>query len=119
VAVAPVAQRAEPAGYVTIMEIARHLGRPESTVRHWRNAYRDLLDEQSGPDGSRRYALAVFMEIERLHRAGRSGWDVRAALAGGADAVPSESWHHDLIAAIRELTVAVNRLADRLPPERP
>lgn len=101
--------------FMTVTEIARRLHLPASTVRHWRDVYRDLFGERTNAEGQRVYPLATFMEIERLHRQRRSSHDVREILAQRVPGGESpDATLADVVAALDRLTVAVNRLADRL-----
>lgn len=66
----------------SLTDIARHLDRPESTVRHWRRTFEDFLPVQ-GSGRARRYtreALAVFEEIAAAYAEGMSTEAVESQL---------------------------------------
>lgn len=65
----------------TIREIARLLGRPESTVRSWRDRYREYLPERTDRAGRRLYSSELLTEIETLQGQHLTPREIRAELA--------------------------------------
>lgn len=66
----------------SLIDIARHLDRPESTVRHWRDTFADFLPVH-GSGRARRYpreAVAVFESIAAAYSEGLSTEAVQARL---------------------------------------
>ena len=69
----------------TLKQLAQELGRPESTVRSWRDAYGDYIPSE-GEGRAKRYteeALEVLRWIcDRKDQTQESAADTKAALAG-------------------------------------
>lgn len=109
---------AEPeAGWLTVTEIARRLGRPLSTVVYWRNTFRDQLDERQDDHGHARYALAIFERIDVMLRQRTSRAEIRRALTGHQREGPTESRDDLILAELRAIREAVERIANHLAPE--
>lgn len=106
------------ASWLTVTEIARRLGRPPSTVRYWRSAYRDVLDERTDEDGHRVYRLATFEHIDRLLRARVAPGEIRRALTEDGDAASPEDLGALLLRELRAIREAVERIADHLDHRR-
>lgn len=69
-------------GTLTLKDIAAHLKRPESTVRHWRNVFEPYLPVE-GSGRARRYpfeAVAVFELISAAYSEGLDTENVEARL---------------------------------------
>lgn len=101
--------------WLTVTELARRLGRPESTARSWRNAYREHLDERTDRDGHFIYRLAQFQRIAGLMEAGASRAEVVRVLAEDGAAEPAD-YETRRLALLERLVVAVERIADQLAP---
>lgn len=99
--------------WLTSTEVARRLGRPESTVRYWRNTYREHIEERLDRAGHRVYRLAPFARIATLMEAGASRSEVARILAEDG-AAESEGFEARLLALLERLVAAVERIADQL-----
>ena len=100
--------------WLTVPELARRLGRSESTVRHWRRAYHDALDEDVGGHGYHVYSLRQFLVIERMSAERRDPRDIRAALAGAEQPTATSDFERVVIDRLERIERAIERLAERL-----
>lgn len=94
-------------GWLTVTEIARHLGKADSTVRYWRNRYRTLLPERTNDAGHRCYSLAAFETIAALYARRAPPHEVMAALSG-TDASPHHTGTEDRLTEIMDELHAVH-----------
>lgn len=102
--------------YLTVTELARRLGRPPSTVRYWRNRYRDALEERLDEDGRRAYRLADFEGIDLMVRRRVPPAEIRRALSGGEPdpGLLRQPFETTVVTAIERLIAAVERIDARL-----
>lgn len=90
--------------WLTVTEIARQLGRPDSTVRYWRNRYRQQLPERLNDDARPVYPLRLFEQIDAMIARRATPAEIRAALDAGEPSAADEP-------ALRELRVVRAELA--------
>lgn len=114
---------ADDADWMTVTEIARHLGRPPATVKYWRDTHRESLDERSDEYGHATYSLATFREISVLMNRRTERSEIRRILTARRErpGAPVESFEADVIARLDRLLEiaertarAVERIADHL-----
>lgn len=98
----------EPARFTTT-EIARRLGRPASTVRYWRNSYRDQLEEAVDAEGHPIYQIEPFRVIDAMLRRRAPRSEIRAALGAGV-AETEDEWRQDTTERLQRIESALERL---------
>lgn len=52
--------------WLTVLEIGQRLGRPPTTIRSWRDAYRTCVPERHDERGRQTYPLERLAEIQQL-----------------------------------------------------
>lgn len=100
----------------TIREIARLLGRPESTVRSWRDRYRPFVPERTDHGGRRLYDSDVLTEIQTLQGQHLTPREIRVILArhlgAEGDAIGAATLDQ-VLAELRALREQVDWLVER------
>ena len=105
------------ATWLTLVALARRLGRSESTVRSWRNRHADHVSSQQTAEG-RTYSLERMQEIEALYGQGLNAREVSAELErrhGSADECTAEPATLDaVLVELRAIRSAVERLVEHV-----
>lgn len=108
--------------FLTVPEIARHLGVSETTAHNWRKAYRELIPSSVGRDGYQRYSVRRYEEIASLRSQQLPVAAIRAALlqrrVEQPSRPPAESFEAAVLARLDRLIELAERIADRLAPPR-
>lgn len=97
---------------LSVPELARRLGRSETTIHNWRKAYGDLIPSEVGLDGIRRYALAAYQRIAALRERRLPRPVIRADLEQ-TEVVPSgagTTFEERLLGLLERIAVALERL---------
>lgn len=101
----------------TIREIARLLGRPESTVRSWRDRYRPFVPERTDPGGRRLYDSDVLTEIQTLQGQHLTPREIRVILSrhlgAEGDLAGGPATIEQVLAELRALREQVDWLVER------
>lgn len=108
--------------WLTVAELARRLDRPHSTIRSWRDRYRAWVPVDTNEDGvqvlpAERVAMIANLAAQRLTPREIAAELERQHGTGPPDEAPTaEPWQHELVAEVRRLRIAVERLADHFAP---
>jgi DNA-binding transcriptional MerR regulator len=103
----------------TISELSRRLGRPESTIRSWRDRYRAFVPERTDTAGRRIYPVDVLAEIQALQGQHLTPREIRAQLARREGEPDAEAVHgppdrlDQILAELLAIRVVVEWLAER------
>lgn len=104
--------------WLTVAALSKRLGRAPSTIRSWRDRYPAWVPERLDDAGHQTYPLERMEEIAVLAAKRLTPREIEAELAQrhGGDAEPAAGLDDLVLAELRAIRAAVERIADRLDP---